>query len=141
MSRYLGLSLTYRGGAGSWAYVLHRLSGIGVWLFIVLHVLDIWLVGNSPQLYDEVLAFYASPVGRLMETALGAALLYHALNGMRILLIDLWPSFTPHHRKLWIGCWVIFFGVGIPGALIILRPIWQDLIPAVAQIAGIGGLR
>lgn len=141
MSRYFGLSLTYRGGTGSWAYVFHRLSGIGVWLFIVLHVLDIWLVGNSPALYDEVLAFYASPLGRLMETALGAALLYHALNGMRILLIDLWPSFTPYHRVLWYGCWAIFFGVGIPGAFIILRPIWAEAPAALIQLAAFGGLR
>ena len=56
---------------------------------------------------------------------LGAALLYHALNGMRILIIDLWPRMTVHHRKLWWGSWVIFVGLGLPGALIILRPIWR----------------
>ena len=141
MSRYLGLAITYRGGAGSWAYVLHRLSGIGVWLFIVLHVLDIWLVGNSPALYDEVLAFYASPVGRVMETLLGAALLYHALNGMRILLIDLWPSLTPYHKVLWYGCWAIFLLVGIPGAYIILRPIWSSAPEALVWVGTFGGLR
>ncbi len=140
MSRYLGLAFTYRGGAGSWAYVLHRLSGIGVWLFIVLHVLDIWLVGANAEAYDEILAFYASPAGRVMETLLGAALLYHALNGMRILLIDLWPSLTRWHRQLWWLSWILFFGLGVPGALIILKPIWQGLIPAVAGLV-IPGVR
>ena len=33
---------------------------------------------------------------------------------------------TVHHRKLWWGSWVIFIVVGVPGALIILRPYWQD---------------
>ncbi len=139
MSRYLGLAFTYRGGSGAWAYYFHRLSGVGVWLFIVLHVLDIWLVGANPEAYDEILAFYASPAGRIMETFLGAALLYHALNGMRILLIDLWPSLTPWHRQMWVGMWVLFFGLGIPGALIILRPLWEGLLPAVLPLAGLTG--
>ena len=41
--------------------------------------------GGNPHAYDDLLAFYASPVGRVMEVLLGAALLYHALNGLRIL--------------------------------------------------------
>jgi len=126
MRRYLGLMFTYRGREGSWAFVFHRLSGVGVWLFVVLHVIDIWLVGAAPEEYDSLLRFYASPLGRVLEVLLGAALLYHALNGMRILIIDLWPSMTVHHRKLWWGSWIIFFGIGLPGALLMLRPLWKD---------------
>ena len=94
--------------------MFHRISGVGVWAFVVLHVLDIYLAGGDPHAYDELLAFYASPVGRVMEILLGAALLYHALNGMRILIIDLWPAMTVHHRKLWWASWIIFVVVGIP---------------------------
>ena len=132
MRRYLGLMFTYRGREGSWAFVFHRISGVGVWLFIVLHVIDIWLAGSNPDAYNEILAFYASPLGRVMEVFLGAALLYHALNGMRILIIDLWPSMTVHHRKLWWASWIIFIGVGIPGALLILKPLWA---PSSAEAA------
>jgi succinate dehydrogenase / fumarate reductase, cytochrome b subunit len=137
MRRYLGLMFTYRGREGSWAFIFHRISGVGVWLFIVLHVIDIWLAGSNPAAYDELLAFYASPLGRVMEVLLGAALLYHALNGMRILIIDLWPSMTVHHRKLWYGTWVIFIVVGIPAALIMLRPLWKDALPSIARIVGV----
>jgi succinate dehydrogenase / fumarate reductase cytochrome b subunit len=126
MRRYLGLMFTYRGREGSWAHALHRLSGVGVWVFVVLHIIDIWLVGAAPGAYNTLLVFYATAPGKIMETLLGAALLYHALNGMRILVIDLWPSMTVHHRKLWWLTWIIFFGVGVPGALIILRSLWQD---------------
>lgn len=132
MRRYLGLMMTYRGREGSWAFVFHRISGVGVWLFIVLHVIDIWLAGSNPSAYDEILAFYASPLGRIMEVLLGAALLYHALNGMRILIIDLWPSMTVHHRKLWWASWIIFVAVGLPGALIILKPLYA---PSTAEAA------
>jgi succinate dehydrogenase / fumarate reductase, cytochrome b subunit len=114
----------YRGGEGMLAWALHRISGVAVWAFILLHVLDIWLVGANPDLYNEVLALYASPVGRVGETLVGAGLLYHALNGLRIIVMDFWPSTTVWHKQLWYACWVIFFVVGIPGAYIILSPIW-----------------
>jgi succinate dehydrogenase / fumarate reductase cytochrome b subunit len=117
--------LRYRGGEGMLAWAFHRISGAAIWLFILLHVLDIWLVGANPELYDEVLALYASPIGRVGETLLGAALLYHALNGLRIIVMDFWPVTARFHRQLWYASWVIFMAVGLPGAYIILRPIWE----------------
>ncbi len=125
MLRYLGYMFSYRGREGSWAWLFHRISGIGIWLFVVLHVVDIYLVGGDPKAYDTLLQFYSSIPGRFLEAILGAALLYHALNGLRIIIIDLWPAMTVHHRKLWWSSWIIFVVVGVPGALIILRPLWR----------------
>ena len=126
------LLLRYRGREGMTAWAFHRISGIGIWAFVVLHVIDIYLVGGDPRLYDELLAFYASIPGRFLEVLLGAALLYHALNGMRIIVIDLWPGMTVYHRQMWWASWIIFFAVGLPGAAIILRPLW-------APVLGMGG--
>jgi succinate dehydrogenase / fumarate reductase cytochrome b subunit len=140
MRRYLGLMFTYRGREGTWAWAFHRLSGVGVWLFVVLHVIDIYLVGGNPDAYNEILRFYASPIGRLMEVVLGAALLYHALNGLRIIIIDLWPAMTVHHRALWWASWTIFVLVGIPGAVIILRPLWKDVVDGAAATLHAAGL-
>jgi succinate dehydrogenase / fumarate reductase cytochrome b subunit len=106
------------------AWAFHRISGVAIWLFILLHVLDIWLVGANATLYNEVLKLYASPLGRVGETLLGAALFYHALNGLRIIVMDFWPAITVWHRQLWYASWLIFFAVGLPGAYIILSPIW-----------------
>ena len=106
------------------AWAFHRISGVAIWAFILLHVLDIWLVGANRGLYDDVLKFYASPVGRVGETLVGAALLYHALNGLRIIVMDFWPATTVFHKQLWYASWVLFVVVGLPGAYIILRPIW-----------------
>lgn len=114
----------YRLGPGMLAWALHRISGLAIWAFILLHVFDIWLVGANPALYDEVLKFYASPIGRVGETLIGAALFYHALNGLRIIVMDFWPATTVHHWRLWVAVWVVFFTFGIPGAYIILKPIW-----------------
>jgi succinate dehydrogenase / fumarate reductase cytochrome b subunit len=118
----------YRGGEGMLAWAFHRVSGIAIWAFIILHVVDIYLVGGDPKAYDDILAIYASPIGRVGEVLLGAALLYHALNGLRILIIDLWPAMTKHHRALWYASWVIFVAVFIPGALIILMPVLRPAL-------------
>ncbi len=119
--------LTYRGGEGMLAWAFHRISGVALWAFILLHVLDIWLVKANAALYNDVLQLYASPVGRVGETLLGAALLYHALNGLRIIVMDFWPATTVFHKQLWYASWVIFVVVGLPGAFIILSPIWTGV--------------
>jgi succinate dehydrogenase / fumarate reductase cytochrome b subunit len=135
--RYLTLLLSYRGREGTLAWLFHRVSGVGIWFFVVLHVIDIYLIGENPHAYDELLAFYASPIGRVMEVLLGAGLLYHALNGLRIIIIDLWPAMTVHHRKLWWASWVIFIGLGVPGAAIILLPLYRDQLDGLLRSLGV----
>ena len=119
----------YRGGEGMLAWAFHRISGLAIWVFILLHVFDIWLASVNPVLYDELLFVYASAPGRVGEALLGAALLFHALNGLRIIIIDFWPSLSRYHRALWRLNWIAFFIVGLPVAWIILRPIWEGPKP------------
>ena len=114
----------YRGSEGMLAWAFHRISGLAIWVFIVLHVFDIWLSGANAKLYDELLVIYASPAGRVGEMLLGAALLYHALNGLRIVIMDFWPAMTRWHRQLWYASWAVFVVVGLPVAYVILKPIW-----------------
>jgi succinate dehydrogenase / fumarate reductase cytochrome b subunit len=115
----------YRGSEGMLAWAFHRISGVAIWAFVLLHVLDIWLASANPKLYDDVLTVYASPAGRVMEMLLGAALLYHALNGLRIIIMDFWPAMTRYHKQMWYAGWAIFVVVGVPAAYIILSPIWK----------------
>jgi succinate dehydrogenase / fumarate reductase, cytochrome b subunit len=115
----------YRGSVGMVAWAFHRISGLAIWVFIVLHIFDIWLSGANPVLYDELLGVYASPIGRVGEALLGAALLYHALNGLRIVIMDFWPAMTRFHRQLWYANWVAFTLIGLPVAWVILKPIWE----------------
>jgi succinate dehydrogenase / fumarate reductase cytochrome b subunit len=114
--------LRYRGSEGMLAWAFHRISGVAIWAFILLHVLDIWLVGVNPELYDEVLVIYASPFGRVMESLPGAALLYHALNGLRIVIMDFWPAMTRYHKQLWYLSWVLFVVIGLPILVQIMAP-------------------
>jgi succinate dehydrogenase / fumarate reductase cytochrome b subunit len=114
----------YRGSEGMVAWAFHRISGIAIWAFVLLHVLDIYLAGGSPNTYNDLLSFYASPIGRILEVLLGAALFYHALNGVRILIMDFWPRMTAYHKQIWYVNWGIFIVVGLPGAFIIIKPIF-----------------
>ena len=112
----------YRGSEGMLAWAFHRISGVAIWAFILLHVLDIWLANVNAKLYNDLLTIYGSPGGRVLETALGAAVLYHALNGMRIIVMDFWPSMTRYHRQLWYANWVLFVIVGLPFVAQIMAP-------------------
>jgi succinate dehydrogenase / fumarate reductase cytochrome b subunit len=63
--------LRYRGREGMYGWLFHRISGIAIWAFVILHVIDIYLVGGNPDAYDELLAIYASTVGRILEVPSG----------------------------------------------------------------------
>ena len=112
----------YRGSEGMVAWAFHRISGVAIWLFILLHVLDIWLANVNPPLYNDLLSLYGSPGGRVLETLLGAAVLYHAFNGFRIIVMDFWPSMTRYHKQLWYANWVLFVIIGLPFVLQIMAP-------------------
>lgn len=106
----------YRGDPGMWSWVLHRITGVMVFFFLFVHVLDTALVRVSPEAYDDVIATYKNPVVGLMEMALTAAVLYHALNGIRVMLVDFWSKGPRYQRQmLWVIA-AIWFLVMIPGA-------------------------
>ena len=104
----------YRGGTGQWSWALHRLTGIGVLLFLLAHILDTALIVLGPDLYNKIIAIYRLPVFGLAEIGLFAAVLYHSLNGVRICIIDFWPASTRYHKQMWAAVLVVFLTVFLP---------------------------
>lgn len=105
----------YRGDLGMWSWVAHRITGVLTFFFLFTHVLDTALVRVSPNAYDSVIETYKNPVVNLFEVGLVGAVLYHALNGIRVMLIDFWEKGAKYQRlMLWIvvAVWVV---VMIPG--------------------------
>ncbi|MET0454838.1 MAG: succinate dehydrogenase, cytochrome b556 subunit [Mycobacterium sp.] len=93
----------YRGDPGMWSWVLHRISGATIFFFLFVHVLDTALVRVSPEAYNAIIETYKTPIIGLMEMGLVVAVLYHALNGIRIILIDFWEHGPKYQRlMLWI---------------------------------------
>ncbi len=100
----------YRGREGMWSWVAHRVTGVTIFFFLLVHVLDTVLVRVSPEAYDDTIAIYKNPVVNLMEYGLAAAVLFHALNGLRLIAVDFWSK-GPRYQKqmLWasVGIWVV----------------------------------
>ncbi|WP_109209878.1 MULTISPECIES: succinate dehydrogenase, cytochrome b556 subunit [Microbacterium] len=100
----------YRGNEGMWSWVLHRITGVAIFFFLLVHILDTALIRVSPEAYDAVIGTYKNPVMALGEVALVGAIGYHAYNGLRIILVDFWSWATRHQRQLWwgvLGLWVV----------------------------------
>jgi len=92
-------TLRYRGAIGQWSWVLHRVTGLGVVLFLTLHVIDTSWAVFWPALYEKAIAVYQTPLFTLGEFALTASVIYHALNGVRIALFDFRPEWWKHQAK------------------------------------------
>lgn len=114
----------YKGGVGQWSWVLHRFTGVGVLLFLIFHILDTALILLGPELYNKVIGIYRLPLFGLTEIGLFAAVLYHSLNGVRIVVIDFWPASTRWHKQMFAAVMALFFLVFLPVAWIMLGHIW-----------------
>ncbi|GAA2221187.1 succinate dehydrogenase, cytochrome b556 subunit [Streptomyces nogalater] len=76
----------------------HRVTGVLIFFFLFVHVLDTALVRVSPEAYDKVVATYKTPIVALLEYGLVAAILFHALNGLRVIAVDFWSK-GPRYQK------------------------------------------
>jgi len=113
----------YKGRADFWLWIFHRVTGLGVLLFLIIHILDTSLIGWGPKLYNHVMKLYSHPVFRVGEIFLFAAVLYHALNGLRVILIDLWPAATRFRSGLVLGLVLAFWVLFGPGAYLMIHEI------------------
>jgi len=94
----------YRGSEGMWSWVAHRISGVLIFLFLFAHVLDTALVRVSPEAYNSVIGTYKNPVVAIGEIGLVAAVVFHAFDGIRIMLVDFWSRGPRLQRQLF---WVV----------------------------------
>src|SRR4051812_22092794 len=87
-----------------WSWVGHRVTGVAIFFFLLVHVLDTALVRVSPDAYNAVIATYKNPFMALLESGLVAAIVFHAFNGLRVILIDFWDKGAKYQRVL---LWVV----------------------------------
>ncbi len=104
----------YRGSPGQWSWLLHRITGVAVILFLFAHVVDTAVVGWGPEAYNRVTEVYHNWVVRVLELGLVAAVLYHAINGVKIMVFDFWPSTTRHMKPIALASTVLFVASMIP---------------------------
>ncbi|MFW7414402.1 succinate dehydrogenase, cytochrome b556 subunit [Demequina sp. SO4-18] len=98
----------YRGREGMWMWLVHRTTGVAIFFFLLIHVLDTSLVRVSPEAYNEVIGAYKTPIYGIIEAGLVAAIVLHAFNGLRIIAVDRWTWALRHQRMLVWVVWGIF---------------------------------
>ncbi len=114
-------AVTYRGREGQIAWMLHRVTGVGVFLFLAMHITNIFLMSFPSDVFNSVLVFYHSVLFKLVSIfGLYLGVLYHALNGIRVMIVDLRPGAGKYQARLWRVQLVVFVLAFVPSAAIML---------------------
>jgi succinate dehydrogenase / fumarate reductase, cytochrome b subunit len=104
------------------AWFGHRASGLGVLLFLFLHIVETSTVLLGPEVYDFTQGFYRNLPAKIGETLLMAAVVYHSLNGLRVIVMDFWPRLTVYYRPLTYGVVVATVVAMLPLGWVMLYP-------------------
>ena len=91
-----------------------------IFFFLFAHVIDTAMVRVSPEAYNTAVETYKNPVVGVMEIGLVGAVAYHALNGIRLVLVDFWAEGPRHQRRM-------TYGVVVVWAVLMVPFIWRHL--------------
>lgn len=104
----------YRGRSGQISWAAHRLAGLAILSFVVIHIWDTANAFYAPHIYAWSLAFFKHPLFAMGEIGVMAAVLYHAFNGIRITLLDYKPEWWIYQNRTSAFVWILFFIIFIP---------------------------
>lgn len=110
----------YKGGIGQWSWVAHRVTGVGIIAFLFGHIVDTFAVGFGPELYNETVSLYKQWWFTPAEVMLIGAVIYHALNGLRIILFDFYPGLALRQKTFAYAELVLFVAAFVPAAIFML---------------------
>ena len=103
----------YKWKTGMFAFVLHRVAGLALSVYIIMHIMVVSSLHRAES-FDATMAFLGQPLFRLLEIGLLAAVIYHGLNGVRVFLIDFFNGTRKHATIFWvlaaIGVIIFLFG-------------------------------
>lgn len=120
-ARRLPAGTLYRGREGMWSWVAHRVTGVLIFFFLFVHVLDTALIRVSPDAYNRVINEYKNPAMSVMELGLTAAIAFHALNGIRIVLVDFWSKGTKYQAVMLRVIVVAWLALMVPSVYYLLH--------------------
>ena len=104
----------YRGREGMWSWVAHRITGVALFFFLFVHVIDISMVNVTPEFFNQVMETYKNPIVGLMEAGLVAVFLFHALNGLRVIAVDFWANGPRYQRQMTWAVLVVWAALMVP---------------------------
>ena len=108
LSRKVGLlaGAKYKGGGPMLAWILHRISGLSIIIFVALHIIASFLTQQlGSGLGISVNIIYQSIYFQLYIIFCA---LFHGVNGLRIIILDIWPRLIRYQKEsTWLEWFVI----------------------------------
>ena len=98
--------LRYKGGGPMLAWILHRISGLGMIVFVSLHVVASFFTQEMGS--DWAISINIVYESVFFQLFIYFSVLFHALNGIRIIILDLWPRMIRYQREMTWLQWLIF---------------------------------
>jgi len=112
---WISENLSYKKDPGNWAWIFHRITGIALIGYLFLHVYSLSPLTQGEEVFNKSMEAYTTPFFMVVEWVLFAFVLFHALNGIRIVIVD-WADGAKYHKQLYKWSWVVgiilFLGMG-----------------------------
>ena len=94
--------LPFKRSSGTWAFVLNRWSGVLLAIYLYVHLGILTSVAFKPDAYNQFLVIARSPLGLAFDVGLILLLVYHGLNGLRIIYASLAGKMEQHEVQFWL---------------------------------------
>ena len=108
-------ALRYQGKGPMLTFILHRIGGLGIAIFVGLHILATYPGGDIGVFVNTIYEHWA------FQIFIFFCALFHAINGLRIVILDLWPKLIEHQREaIWVE-WAIFLPIFSMATLVIVQ--------------------
>jgi succinate dehydrogenase / fumarate reductase cytochrome b subunit len=98
------------------SFLFRRVSGVALVFYLFVHIWVIGSVNAGPEVFDARLALVQTPLFKLLEVALLAAVVYHAFDGIRLILSHYF-RITNYRKSLFYAMFAVFVLVTIAGGV------------------------
>ena len=100
VGRWSKIMLAYRRHSGSWAWIFHRITGIALTVYLFVHIYALSTLSRGRAAFTEEMDMFRQPIFMVLEFLLFLPVIYHSLNGFRIVLVDLGKGARTHKSIL-----------------------------------------
>jgi succinate dehydrogenase / fumarate reductase cytochrome b subunit len=87
---------------GTFAYLLHRITGIGLAIYLVMHTYVLSSAISGKETFNQRMGLVQNPLFAILEVGLVAGVFFHMLNGLRITICDFFGVTLSHKVFFWI---------------------------------------
>lgn len=87
---------------GMTAYALHRITGLAITAYLLMHIMVISsaMVGGKSA-FDALLGLLQTPLFVVLDLGLIAVVVFHGLNGIRLIMFDLGYGVRSQRQLFW----------------------------------------